>query len=73
MLVHTDASYLRADSILGELTFVHTALAAAGCPRVYASGDEEEALALLERERVFWTFRQPALGRLVHREGLRHA
>jgi CheY-like chemotaxis protein len=52
MFVHTDASYLIADSILGELTFVQTALAAAGCTRVYASGDEEEALALIERERI---------------------
>src|SRR2546428_13999015 len=52
MFVHTDAAYLIADSILGELTFVHTALAAAGCTRVHASGDEEEALALLERERI---------------------
>jgi len=52
MFVHTDASYLIADSILGELTFVHTALAAAGCTRVHVSGDEEEALALIERERI---------------------
>src|SRR5215831_6993836 len=52
MFVHTDASYLIADSILGELRFVQTALAAAGCTRVYASGDEEEALALIERGRI---------------------
>jgi CheY-like chemotaxis protein len=52
MFVHTDASYLIADSILGELQFVHTALAAAGCTRVHASGDEEEALALIARERM---------------------
>jgi CheY-like chemotaxis protein len=52
MFVHTDASYLIADSILGELQFVHTALAAAGCTRVHASGDEEDALALIARERM---------------------
>ena len=49
---HTDAAYLIADSILGELTFVRQALEAAGCERVYASGDEAEALALIERERI---------------------
>src|SRR5262249_4584216 len=49
---HTDATYLIADSILGELTFVRQALAAAGCERIYTSGDEAEALALIERERI---------------------
>src|SRR5499427_6936910 len=49
---HTDAAYLIADSILGELTFVRQALAAAGCERIYTSGDEAEALALIERERI---------------------
>jgi CheY-like chemotaxis protein len=49
---HTDAAYLIADSILGELTFVHQALEAAGCERIYISGDEAEALALIERERI---------------------
>jgi len=52
MFTHTDAAYLIADSILGELTFVRKALEAAGCERVYASGDEAEALALIERERI---------------------
>ena len=52
MFAHTDAAYLIADSILGELTFVRKALEAAGCERVYASGDEAEALALIERERI---------------------
>jgi CheY-like chemotaxis protein len=52
MFAHTDAAYLIADSILGELTFVRQALEAAGCERVYASGDEAEALALIERERI---------------------
>jgi CheY-like chemotaxis protein len=52
MFVHTDASYLIADSILGELTFVRTALAEAGCTRVHASGDEEEALAIIQREQI---------------------
>jgi CheY-like chemotaxis protein len=52
MFVHTDASYLIADSILGELQFVHTALVAAGCTQVHASGDEEDALALIARERL---------------------
>ena len=52
MFVHTDASYLIADSILGELTFVRTALEEAGCTRVHASGDEEEALAIIKRERI---------------------
>jgi hypothetical protein len=52
MFAHTDAAYLIADSILGELTFVRKALDAAGCERVYASGDEAEALALIERERI---------------------
>src|SRR5258705_9333217 len=49
---HTDASYLIADSILGELTFVRQALEAAGCERISISGDEAEALALIERERI---------------------
>ena len=49
---HTDAAYLIADSILGELTFVRQALEAAGCERIYISGDEAEALALIERERI---------------------
>ena len=49
---HTDAAYLIADSILGELTFVRQALEAAGCERIYTSGDEAEALALIERERI---------------------
>jgi len=49
---HTDAAYLIADSILGELTFVRQVLEAAGCERVYTSGDEAEALALIERERI---------------------
>ncbi len=31
---HTDAAYLIADSILGELTFVRQALEAAGCERI---------------------------------------
>jgi PleD family two-component response regulator len=52
VFVHTDASYLIADSILGELTFVRTALEEAGCTRVHASGDEEEALAIIKRERI---------------------
>src|SRR4030095_16789208 len=52
MFAHTDAAYLIADSILGELAFVRKALDAAGCERVYASGDEAEALALIERERI---------------------
>ena len=52
MFAHTDAAYLIADSILGELTFVRQALAAAGCERVYTSGDEAEALALIGRERI---------------------
>ena len=52
MFAHTDAASLIADSILGELTFVRQALEAAGCERVYASGDEAEALALIERERI---------------------
>ena len=52
LFAHTDAAYLIADSILGELTFVRQALEAAGCERVYASGDEAEALALIERERI---------------------
>ncbi len=52
VFAHTDAAYLIADSILGELTFVRQALEAAGCERVYASGDEAEALALIERERI---------------------
>src|SRR5262252_4025952 len=52
MFAHTDAAYLIADSILGELTFVRKALEAAGCERVYTSGDEAEALALIERERI---------------------
>jgi DNA-binding response OmpR family regulator len=52
VFAHTDAAYLIADSILGELTFVRKALEAAGCERVYASGDEAEALALIERERI---------------------
>src|SRR5215470_14651608 len=52
MFAHTDAAYLIADSILGELTFVRKALEAAGCERVYARGDEAEALALIERERI---------------------
>ena len=49
---HTDAAYLIADSILGELTFVRQALEAAGCERISTSGDEAEALALIERERI---------------------
>jgi CheY-like chemotaxis protein len=52
VFAHTDAAYLIADSILGELTFVRQALEAAGCERVYTSGDEAEALALIERERI---------------------
>jgi len=52
LFAHTDAAYLIADSILGELTFVRQALEAAGCERVYASSDEAEALALIERERI---------------------
>ena len=52
MFVHTDASSLIADRMLGELQCVHTALAAAGCTRVHASGDEEDALALIARERM---------------------
>jgi len=52
MFAHTDAAYLIADSILGELTFVRQALEAAGCERVYTSGDEAEAMALIERERI---------------------
>ncbi len=52
LFAHTDAAYLIADSILGELTFVRQALEAAGCERVYTSGDEVEALALIERERI---------------------
>jgi len=52
MFAHTDAAYLIADSILGELTFVRQALEAAGCARVYTSGDEVEALAFIERERI---------------------
>ena len=49
---HTDAAYLIADSILGELRFVRQVLQAAGCERVYASDDEAEALALIEGERI---------------------
>ena len=49
---HTDAASLIADSLLGELTFVRQAQEAAGCERVYASGDAAEALALIERERI---------------------
>ena len=49
---HTDAAYLIADSILGELTCVRQALEAAGCERISTSGDEAEALALIERERI---------------------
>jgi len=49
---HTDAAYLIADSILGELTFVRQALEGAGCERIYTSSDEAEALALIERERI---------------------
>src|SRR5215475_12210485 len=49
---HTDAAYLIADSILGELTFVRQALEAASCEQIYTSGDEAEALALIERERI---------------------
>ena len=52
LFAHTDAAYLIADSILGELTFVRQALEAAGCARVYTSGDEVEALAFIERERI---------------------
>src|SRR2546430_16949318 len=52
LFAHTDAAYLIADSILGELTFVRQALEAVGCERIYASGDEAEALALIERERI---------------------
>jgi len=37
---YTDAAYLIADSILGELMFVRQALEAAGCERIYTSGDE---------------------------------
>ena len=51
MFAHTDAAYLIADSILGELTFVRQALEAAGCERIYISGDEAEALALNELPR----------------------
>ena len=52
MFAHTDAAYLIADSILGELTFVRQALEAAGCERIYISGDEAEALALIDRELI---------------------
>ena len=52
MFAHTDAAYLIADSILGELTFVRQALEAAGCERIYISGDEAEALALIERDLI---------------------
>ena len=38
--------------ILGALTCVHQALAAAGCARIDTSGDEAEALALIARERM---------------------
>jgi CheY-like chemotaxis protein len=49
---HTDAASLIADSILGALTFVRQALEAAGCERISTSGDEAEALALIEHERI---------------------